>query len=67
MRYVLQKSPFYGENIIEIDAEICMSLLELGYIRNLLTCQSENCSYFFTAQRRRLLWSLRWQTLVFVL
>jgi len=52
MKYLLQKSLFCGGNKIEIDAEICGYLSELGFIRNLQTCQSENCSYFITAQCR---------------
>jgi len=53
MRYLLQKSLLCEENKIEINAEICKSLSELGYVRNLQTCQLENCtsSNFFTPQR----------------
>jgi len=41
------KIPFWGEYGIEIKFDIFRSLSELGYIRNLQTCLSENCSYFF--------------------
>jgi len=44
-----QKSLLCGKD--KIDAKNCRSLSELSYIKNLQTCQSENCRYFFTQQR----------------